>query len=88
MPPEWSYAPLSFMISPDNVLPYGNVCFANGKERILGGAAQLACCGLDDPGRLGQVSLGHQFAGRFRNATPLCSAWRWRFEMRCNGDQS
>ena len=35
IPPEWSYAPLSFMISPDNVLPYGNVCHGNGKERIL-----------------------------------------------------
>jgi hypothetical protein len=35
VPPEWSYAPLSFLISPDNILPYGVVCHSNGKERIL-----------------------------------------------------
>jgi hypothetical protein len=35
IPAEWSYAPLSFVVSSDGVLPYVNVCFANGKERIL-----------------------------------------------------
>jgi hypothetical protein len=35
VPPEWSYAPLSFLLSPDNVLPYSTVCHSNGKERIL-----------------------------------------------------
>jgi hypothetical protein len=35
VPAEWSYAPLSFLVSSDNILPYANVCLANGKERIL-----------------------------------------------------
>ena len=35
VPAEWSYAPLSFLVSSDNVLPYANVCHPNGKERIL-----------------------------------------------------
>jgi hypothetical protein len=35
VPPEWSYAPLSFLISPDNIQPYGNLCNRDGKERIL-----------------------------------------------------
>jgi len=35
VPQEWSYAPLSFLLSPDNVLPYAVVCHSDGKERIL-----------------------------------------------------
>ncbi len=35
VPPEWTPAPLSFVLSPDNVLPYATVCNADGRERIL-----------------------------------------------------
>ena len=35
VPPEWTGAPLSFLLSPDNVLPYSPVCNRDGTERIL-----------------------------------------------------
>ena len=35
IPPEWSSAPLTFLLSPDDVLPYATVCLANGKERVI-----------------------------------------------------
>jgi hypothetical protein len=35
VPAEWTGAPLSFLLSPDNVLPYSVVCNSNGTERIL-----------------------------------------------------
>jgi hypothetical protein len=35
VPPEWTLAPLSFVLSPDNILPYATVCHADGRERVL-----------------------------------------------------
>ena len=35
VPPEWTGASLSFLLSPDNVLPYSVVCLSDGRERVL-----------------------------------------------------
>jgi len=50
VPPEWTYAPLSFLLSPDNVLPYATVCHSNGRERVLDVQANSMVLGTIVPG--------------------------------------
>jgi hypothetical protein len=49
MPPDWTSAPLSFMISPDGVVPYTTVCNSDGKERILAVMANSTILGTAIP---------------------------------------
>ena len=79
VPPEWSYAPLSFMVSPDNVLPYANVCHSNGKERILEVQPNSHVLGEIIPGGWIKFRSGTTLASSAKK--PVHSAWHWRFDM-------
>lgn len=50
VPPEWTYAPLSFLVSPDDVVPYANLCNPDGRWRILDVQANSMVLGGVTPG--------------------------------------
>jgi len=76
VPPEWSSAPLSFLISPDNVLPYANLCNSDGSERILNVQPNSMILGAVIPG--GWVKFR---SGTSQKAIPQKTACQFRLAL-------